>query len=229
MSLYAIGDLHLALGCPEKDMAVFGGRWVDYTEKIRRAFSALTEEDTCVLCGDSSWGMSLEQALPDFLFLNELPGRKVLVKGNHDYWWQTAAKFEAFCEKNGLHKLTLLHNNCVLWEDVALCGTRGWFYEEERHGEHDAKVMRREIGRLEASLRAAGEREKLVFLHYPPLFQSYECPGILELLQRWDVKECCYGHIHAKGCYAAFRGTRDSTHYRLVSADFLDFLPVKIR
>ena len=229
MALYAIGDLHLALGTPEKSMEVFGGRWLGYEEKISRTFSALTEEDSCVLCGDISWGMDLEQALPDFQFLQALPGRKILLKGNHDYWWGTARKMSEFFALHGLTKFSLLYNNAVLWEDLALCGTRGWFYEEESGSGHDGKIMRREIGRLEASLRAAGEREKLVFLHYPPLYQQYRCPGILELLKDYGVRECFYGHIHGKGSYAAFRGENDGTYYRLVSGDFLDFIPVKIR
>ena len=197
MSLFAIGDLHLSLGCPEKDMALFGGRWVGYTEKIRASFSQLREEDTVVLCGDSSWGMSLGEALSDLRFLQELPGQKVLLKGNHDYWWQTAAKMNAFLE-------------------------------EERGGEHDKKIMSREVGRLELSLKAAGDREKLVFLHYPPIYQSYRCEEILELLERYGVKRCFSGHIHGKGCYAAFRGTEGECHHALVSADFLDFVPCKI-
>ncbi len=229
MSLYAIGDLHLALGEPEKNMSVFGGRWTGYAEKLAASFSALSGDDLCVLCGDTSWGMSLDEALEDFRFLNELPGRKLLIKGNHDYWWETAAKMNAFFEKNALDRLSFLHNTCVLWEDIALCGTRGWFYEEESGTAHDGKIMRREIGRLETSLKAAGEREKLVFLHYPPLYQQYACPGILELLERYGVTECGYGHIHGRGCPAAFRGERNGTRFRLLSADYLDFVPAKIR
>lgn len=229
MSLYAIGDLHLALGNVEKDMAFFGGRWIGYTDKIRAAFAELSDEDTIVLCGDTSWGMSLEEALPDFQLLNALPGQKILVKGNHDYWWETASKMNAFFEKHALGKLRILHNNSIPYEDIALCGTRGWFFEEERGGAHDEKIMKREIGRLETSLQSAGEREKLVFLHYPPVFQNYRCEGILELLAGYGVSECCSGHIHGKGCYAAFRGTLEKTHHRLVSADYLDFIPAKIR
>lgn len=228
MSIYAIGDLHLALGCPEKDMGLFGGRWEGYTEKIRASFSQLHEEDSIVLCGDTSWGMNLEAALPDFQFLEALPGRKYLVKGNHDYWWETASKMNAFFEKHGLKKLSVLHNNSAVCEGVSLCGTRGWFYEEERHGEHDAKVMKREIGRLELSLQQASEETKLVFLHYPPLFQSYRCEGILELLEKYRVPECLYGHIHGKGGYAAFRGMEGCTHLTLVAGDYLNFTPRRV-
>jgi len=229
MSLFAIGDLHLALGAPEKNMEVFGGRWAGYMDKIRRGFDLVRAEDVCVICGDLCWAMDLSAALPDFQFLHSLPGKKILLKGNHDYWWTTAAKMNAFFAENGLDSLCLLHNNCVVWEDLALCGTRGWFYEEETGTEHDAKILRREVGRLETSLREAGEREKIVFLHYPPLYQHYTCPEIMDVLAREGVGECYYGHIHGRGAHAAFLGSRDGVRYRLVSADFLDFFPYKIR
>ncbi len=229
MSLFAIGDLHLAFGAPEKNMEVFSGRWLDYTEKIRRGFSLLRREDVCVICGDLCWAMDLESALPDFQFLHSLPGKKVILKGNHDYWWTTAAKMNAFFADNGLDSLFLLHNNCVIWEDLALCGTRGWFFEEETGTEHDEKILRREVGRLRTSLEAAGDREKMVFLHYPPLYQHYSCPEIMRTLTEFGVKECCYGHIHGKGAHAAFIGEADGVRYRLVSADFLDFFPYKLR
>ena len=138
-----------------------------------------------VLCGDISWGMSLEQAKDDFAWLDALPGRrKLLLKGNHDYWWTTAAKMKRFFAENGFQTLDILHNNCHFYGDTALCGTRGWFYEEDQHG-HNEKVFNRELIRLEASLKAAGERRKLCFLHYPPLYQGYTCPEILALLERY--------------------------------------------
>ena len=229
MSLFAMGDLHLSLGAPEKSMEIFAGRWIGYTDKIRRGFSLLKDEDVCVICGDFCWAMDLDCALPDFQFLHELPGKKILVKGNHDYWWTTAAKMNAFFSDHGLDSLSLLHNNCVYWEDLALCGTRGWFYEEETGTEHDAKILRREVGRLETSLAAAGDREKIVFLHYPPLYQHYTCPEILETLSRYGVRECYYGHIHGKGAHAAFIGEADGVRFRLISGDFLDFFPWKVR
>ena len=229
MSLYVIGDLHLAIGAPEKNMEIFGGRWQGYMDKIRRGFDLLRDEDTCVICGDFCWAMDLPSALPDFQFLNSLPGKKVLLKGNHDYWWTTAAKMTKFFRENGLETLSLLHNNCVIWEDLALCGTRGWFYEEETGTDHDGKILRREAGRLITSLQAAGDREKLVFLHYPPLYQQYFCPEIMAPLTEYGVKECFYGHIHGKGSYAAFLGGYEGVNYRLISGDYLDFFPYKIR
>jgi predicted phosphohydrolase len=136
---------------------------------------------------------------------------------------------EAFFADHGLDKLAILHNNCVFYGNTAVCGTRGWFFEEETGGEHDRKIMLREVGRLETSLKAALDREKLCFLHYPPKYRNYECPAILALLREYGVKLCCYGHIHSKGCNSAFRGEWEGTQYKLISADYLDFIPLKIR
>ena len=226
MALYAIGDTHLSLGT-DKPMDVFGGGWLGYVEKLKEGFSQISPEDTVVLCGDLSWGMSLEEAREDFAFLNELPGRKVMLKGNHDYWWNTASKMNKFFQENGFDTLNILHNNCILYGDVALCGTRGWFYEEDR-GEHSAKVFNRELMRLEASLKAAGEREKLCFLHYPPLYQGYRCQEIIDLLHRYEVKRCYYGHLHGGSHRLAVCGMRDGVEYGLVAADYLRFKPEKI-
>ena len=227
MSLFAIGDLHLSFAAT-KPMDVFGDRWENHAEKLLQGFSCVGDEDLTVLCGDLSWGMNLEEAREDFLFIDRLPGRKLILKGNHDYWWSTAAKAKRFFAENGITTIDILHNNCYFFEDTALCGTRGWFYEEETGEAHDKKIMLREIGRLETSLNAAGDREKLVFLHYPPIYQKYECPEILALLKEHNVKLCCYGHIHGKGCRLAFNGWRDGTEYRLLSADHVNFTPVKI-
>ena len=173
MALYAIGDLHLCLGA-EKPMDIFGGNWVGYMDKLKEGLSVIGPEDTTVLLGDLSWALDLDHAQADFAWIHGIPGRKIILKGNHDYWWSTAAKFYKFCEANGFENQWILNNNCYEYGDYAICGTRGWFYEEERSGEHDEKVFRRELCRLEASLKAAGEREKLVFLHYPPKYKGYE-------------------------------------------------------
>ena len=227
MSLYAIGDTHLSLGA-DKPMDIFGGGWAGYVEKLREGFSQIGPEDTVVLCGDLSWGMSLEQAREDFAFLDALPGgRKILLKGNHDYWWTTAAKMERFFAENGFSTLEILHNNCRLYGEVALCGTRGWFYEEER-GEHSTKIFNRELLRLEASLKAAGEREKFCFLHYPPLYQGYRCQEILDLLEQYRVSRCYYGHLHGGSHRLAFSGRLGTVEYHLVAADYIGFQPKKI-
>jgi uncharacterized protein len=227
MALYAIGDFHLALG-GDKPMDVFGEKWAGHAEKLKQNFAALNDSDVSVICGDLSWAMSIEEAKEDFLFINALPGKKIILKGNHDYWWSTAAKAKRFFNENGIDTIDILNNNSFEYGEYSLCGTRGWFYEEEKGVEHDKKIMRREIMRLETSLESAGDRKKLVFLHYPPVYMNYECPEILELLKKHEVRLCCYGHIHGKACRYAFNGWKNGTEYKLVSADFVDFKPIKL-
>ena len=227
MALYAIGDLHLCLGAP-KPMDVFGGAWVGYMDKLRAGLSVIQPGDTTVLLGDLSWALDLEEARQDFAWINEIPGRKIILKGNHDYWWSTAAKFEKFCKANGFSDLYLLNNNCYEYADYAICGTRGWFFEEERSGQHDEKVFKRELLRLEASLKAAGDRPKLVFLHYPPRYKGYECAEILKLLAAYGVRRCFYGHLHGGSHKLAMEGQWDGVEFRLTSADYLDFQPYPV-
>ena len=227
MALYAIGDLHLSLTA-DKPMEVFGPAWENYTERIGDALSRLTAGDVLVLAGDTSWGIDLNEAEADFRFLDQFPCKKYLVKGNHDYWWSTAAKFRKFCEENGFENLNLLNNNCYEYEGVAICGTRGWFYEEERSGEHDEKVFKRELLRLEASLKAAGDMRKMVFLHYPPRYRGYECPEILRLLAQYGVSRCFYGHLHGGSHALAMEGLWDGVDFRLVAADYTGFRPYKV-
>ncbi len=227
MALYAMGDLHLCLGAP-KPMDIFGGAWVGYMEKLKEGLSCLTPEDTMVIMGDLSWAMSLPEAKADFDYISAFPGRKIILKGNHDYWWATAAKFDKFCLENGYEDLYLLNNNCYFYGDTAICGTRGWFFEEERSGAQDEKVFKRELCRLEASLKAAGDREKLVFLHYPPKYKGYECTPILDLLKKYGVRRCFYGHLHGYSHSLALEGLWDGIDFRLLSADFVDFKPVNV-
>ena len=227
MALYAIGDLHLCLGAP-KPMDVFGSRWENYVERLREGFSEVGSDDTTVICGDITWGMNLEEAREDFLFIHNLPGKKIILKGNHDYWWSTAAKFNKFCSENGFENMHLLNNNCYEYEDIAICGTRGWFFEEERSGEHDEKVFKRELLRLEASLKAAGEKRKIVFLHYPPRYKGYTCQEILDLLERYEVRQCYYGHLHGPSHKLAMEGLWDGIDYKLVAADKLNFCPMRV-
>jgi predicted phosphohydrolase len=226
VALYAIGDPHLSLGT-SKPMDVFGGAWVGYVEKLRKGFSEISSEDTVVLCGDISWGMSLAESEEDFAFLEALPGKKLIVKGNHDYWWATASKMERFFAEHGFESLHILHNNCHLYGELALCGTRGWFFEEDMK-KNDQKVFNRELVRLETSLKAAGNQEKICFLHYPPCYQGYRCEPIIDLLERYDVKCCYYGHLHGASHRLAVQGKQDGVEYRLVSADYLHFRPEKI-
>ena len=203
-------------------MDVFGGGWTGYVDKLKEGFSQIRPEDTVVLCGDLSWAMGLEEAREDFAFLNALPGKKLLMKGNHDYWWNTAAKMERFFQENGFTTFHLLHNNCHFYGDIALCGTRGWFYEEDREG-HGTKIFNRELIRLEASLKAGGEKEKFCFLHYPPLYQGYRCQEIIDLMERYGVTRCYYGHLHGGSHRLAASGKHGGIEYHLVSADYLGF------
>ena len=243
MALYALGDTHLSFSA-DKPMDVFGGAWDNYVEKLKKGLSVLTGEDTLILCGDTSWALTFAQAEADFAFLNAFPGRKLLVKGNHDYWWATAAKMRRFFAEQGFHTLDILHNNAWLYDGAyALCGTRGWFYEEDSHqGTHDEKVFLRECGRLEMSLKAGlkllgapdgqpspelGEK-LLVFLHYPPLYEGYRCDEIVALLTRYGIKQCYYGHLHGPAHRRAIEGEYHGIHYTLLSADYIRFQPVRI-
>ena len=227
MALYAIGDLHLCLGA-DKPMDIFGGAWIGYLDKLREGLSVIRPEDTTVLLGDISWALSLEDAKPDFAWIHEIPGRKIILKGNHDYWWNTAAKFYAFCKENGFDDQFILHNNHYEYDGYAICGTRGWFFEEERSGAHDEKVFKRELIRLEASLKAAGERNKMVFLHYPPRYKGYLCQEILDLLAKYEVRRCFYGHLHSGSHKLAVEGQWDGVDFKLVSSDYLGFKPYPV-
>jgi len=226
MALYAIGDLHLSLSV-NKSMEVFGSAWKNYVSRIEDALGVLTDDDVLVLAGDTSWGMNLEEAEADFRFLDQFPGKKYLIKGNHDYWWVTAAKFHRFCEEKEIRSLEILHNNCIFYGDYAVCGTRGWFFEEEQKP-HNAKVLNRELMRLETSLSAAGDQPILCFLHYPPMYQGYECPEILAMLEKYQVKQCCYGHLHGPTIRRRLEGIWNGTEFSLISADHLGFIPKKI-
>ena len=226
--LYVIGDLHLSIR-GGKEMDCFGGAWAGYVDKIRDGFSALTDDDTVVLCGDTSWGMNLPSALPDFLFLETLPGHKILLKGNHDYFWDTAAKQTRFFRENGLRKLSLLHNNAYAFGNAALCGTRGWFLDQDAGA--DGKIFKRELIRLRASLekgRRLTDGELIVFLHYPPVYETFRCEEVLAILREFGVRRCYYGHLHGPGRAKAVEGTAGGILFRLISADHLGFRPVPV-
>ena len=223
MALYTMADLHLSFST-EKPMDVFGDRWKDHPQKIKDRWP-LTEEDTIVLPGDFSWAMDLKQLIPDLAFLQSLPGTKLLSKGNHDYWWDTIAKMNR-CLGKDFPSVHFLHNNSYEICNVSLCGTRGWTLE---NAEEDEKVLAREVGRLKMSLEKA-TREPLVFLHYPPVFGTLRCEPILDVMKQFRVKECYYGHLHGAGAAAlATEGEVDGIRFRLISADALDFHPLRIR
>jgi len=228
VALYTIADLHLSLGT-DKPMDVFGGAWHGYMDKLRESLAVLQDGDTLVIPGDLSWGINLQEALPDFRFLDALPGRKLLVKGNHDLWWDTASKMRRFFAENNIKTLEILHNNCYFYGDTALCGTRGWFFEEETGDAHDEKIMHREVGRLKTSLdaaKAAGAARIYCFMHYPPIFGKYECPEIVRMLAEYGVERCFYGHLHGYSHKKAWEGLYGGVDYVLAAADYLNFAPI---
>lgn len=228
MALFVMGDLHLSLSS-DKSMDIFGG-WENYVERIKDNWNReVSPEDTVVVPGDISWAMSLKEAEADFRFIHELPGRKIILKGNHDYWWTTAAKMNNFLAENGFDSIFILHNNHYAYENYGICGTRGWINDDTEPA--DAKVLAREANRLEASISSAESAglEPLVFLHYPPLYGNEYNPDLLEVMYRHNIKRCWYGHIHGrKGHQNAVNGERDGIVFQLVSADYVQFCPVKI-
>ena len=221
MSLYAIGDLHLCLGAP-KPMDIFGGAWIGYMDKLKEGLSVIGPEDTTVLLGDLSWALDLQQAENDFSWIDQIPGKKIILKGNHDYWWSTATKFYQFCQSKGFTNQLILNNNHFEYNGWAICGTRGWFFEEDKSGQHDEKVFKRELIRLETSLQSAGELPKICFLHYPPKYKGYQCDEILALFDKYEVRRCFYGHLHGHSHGLALGD------YRIVAADYLNFVPYKV-
>jgi len=222
MALYAIGDLHLSTGA-DKPMDIFSG-WQDYVRRICDSWRAcVAPEDTVVLAGDTSWGMSLEEALPDFRLIDSLPGKKILLKGNHDYWWTSRRKMEDCFMQNRLETLRILHNNSYEEEGVAICGTRGWMLEEAT--QHDRKIGAREEGRLRASLESARKSglEPVAFLHYPPVYQGLVSGSMIALMKEYGVRRCFYGHLHGAACRQAVEGAYLGIDFALISADHLQF------
>lgn len=238
-----MADTHLSLSS-EKPMDIFGSRWTDHAEKIRKNWTeTVGEDDTVVIPGDLSWGLDLAGAEPDFRFIDSLPGKKILLKGNHDYWWNTVSKMNAFYAEHGIGSFRFLHNNAVRAEDFILCGSRGWYTEDKKvassYDIDTAKIVAREVGRLNTSL-AEGKRlhdeimasegrdlEMLVFLHFPPYFRGYICDEIILALYRYGIRRCYFGHIHGVYDFPATLEYMD-IEFSLISADFLNFRPCLI-
>ena len=233
MSLFVLADTHLSI-TTNKPMDIFGARWSDHDKRIKREWEAVvTSADTVVIPGDISWGMNFEETREDFLFLDSLPGRKLISKGNHDYWWATKSKQDAFFAANSITTISQLYNNAYKVDGYMVCGSRGW-YNDDHNAPKDSdysKIVAREVGRMELSIKAADDidpaLEKLMFLHFPPVFGDYVCEEIVDCLVRHDIHRCYYGHIHGKyDCESVIR-YRDVDFY-LVSADYLDFKPMII-
>lgn len=223
MSIFVIGDLHLSFGV-EKPMDIFAG-WRDHWQRIEKNWRKLVKDtDTVVIPGDVSWGLTLDEAKPDFRFINSLPGTKIISKGNHDYWWQTSKKLQEFLDKNDFATIRFLHNNAYEVENYIICGTRGWIFENGQ--QQDEKVILREAGRLKTSLEyLKSDKEKIVFLHYPTIYQEQRANHIINTLKQYNVSRCFYGHLHGKTINYAFNGVSDGIKYKLISADAIDFCP----
>lgn len=224
-----MADLHLCKGNPEKTMSIFNG-WQNYQELIEKNWKELiSDSDTIVLPGDISWGMSLKEAAPDFKFIEQLPGQKIVIKGNHDYWWTTKKKMEDFFAAEGCTSIKIQHNNHYRYGEYGICGTRGWV---NMPGEtQDEKVLRREVQRLETSIRSALDEglKPIVFLHYPPIFATNFNYDILDVLYRYKIEECYYGHIHGKSAHdLCVKNTYDGINFHLIAGDYLQFIPEKI-
>lgn len=227
MKLYAIADLHLSFDV-DKPMNIFGG-WDDHVRRIEENWQKkIAPEDTVVLPGDLSWGINLSEAEKDFEFLNRLNGRKIISKGNHDYWWNTATKMQKFFDEKGFDSLHILHNNHYAFGDVGICGTRGWVNDNTEPA--DAKVIAREAIRLELSVQSALKEglKPVVFLHYPPVYGENRNYDILDVLYKYKINRVFYGHLHGKAHGYAINGFYEGINYRLVSSDFLHFDPMDI-
>lgn len=224
MSLYVLSDLHLSFGV-DKPMDVFRG-WENHTDKIKANWNRLiNDDDTVVLAGDTSWALKLEEAKKDFEFLESLNGKKLILKGNHDFWWTTSKKIKEFFTENNFSSIELLFNNSYTVGNITVCGSRGWLYDGT--GELDEKIIKRECGRLELSLKSVEDetKEKVVFLHYPPVYRDFVCEPIMEVLKAHNIKQIYYGHIHGSGKNHTVN-EYDGVKMRLVSCDCVDFTPI---
>lgn len=229
MSLFAIGDTHLSFGT-DKPMNVFRG-WDNYVERLETNWNNLiSDDDTVVIMGDISWAMNFKEMLEDFRFINSLNGQKIILKGNHDYWWNTMTKMNAFLEENSFDSIKFLFNNAYLCDGISVCGTRGWFYDAE-NDENTEKIILREAARLRTSIKAGRELggEPVVFLHYPPVSKTQICQPIVDVLKEENIKHCYYAHLHSASAYNSFNGEMDGIKYELLSADYLKFCPKPIQ
>ncbi len=228
MSVFAIGDLHLSLGC-DKPMDIFRG-WDNYTDRLTENWNrVVSDSDTVIIPGDISWAMTLDGTKQDFEYINNtLKGDKIILKGNHDYWWNTASKMNAFLSENGFDRIRILNNNAYLVEGISVVGTRGWINDDG--SECDAKVLNREAGRFRMSV-AEGIKlggELVAFIHYPPVYNGEKNEYILSVIREYGIKKCYYGHIHGPGHRYAFQGELEGTQYKMISADYLGFMPIMI-
>lgn len=227
--IYTIADLHLSFGT-DKPMDIFSG-WTNYTERIRNNWQRLVEpDDTVVIAGDISWAMKLNEINKDFEYIQSLNGKKIILKGNHDYWWTTKSKMDKYISESGFDSISILHNNYYVVEDTAICGTRGWFYDAEK--DEDMLILKREVGRLKMSIEPALKAgyQPIVFLHYPPIYNGMECTEIMNVLREYEIKKCFYGHVHGgNASKKAFIGEKYGIKFQLIACDYINFTPMSIK
>lgn len=231
MSIFAISDLHLSFGT-DKPMDVFGEKWDNYTYRIKENWTKkVNMDDVVIIPGDISWAMYIDEAVEDFKFINSLPGTKLILKGNHDYWWTTHAKMEKFLRENGFDTIKILGNEAYLYEGVAICGTRGWSLINENSSEEDKKIFSREKIRMVLSLEDARKKlDKILFaMHYPPVEKENPNREFLEILKEYGVKDCIYGHLHAHSQANAVTGEVNGINLKLISCDYINFDPVSLQ
>ena len=230
MSLYAIGDLHLSFGT-NKPMNIFGENWDNYEEVLKKNWQEnVKEEDTVILLGDFSWATYLEETEKDFYYLNSLPGTKIMLKGNHDYWWATVNKMKKFLQEKQIGNIEFLYNNSYLYKDYIIAGTRGWSNQD---GEEDRKVKKREKIRLELSIqdgikKYGKDKKIIVCTHYPPFGEKIEETDLLGTMKNYSVEKCLYGHLHGIAHNDAIQGKIDGIEFLLLSSDFTNFKLTKI-
>lgn len=230
MAIYVIADLHLSFS-QDKPMSIFGENWEGHSEKIKNNWiSKVKPEDTVVLPGDFSWAMYLQDTYKDFEYLNSLPGKKLLLKGNHDYWWTTVTNMRNFLEENKFKNIDFIYNNSYLVENKILTGTRGWNLLDT---ENSSKMIKRESVRLQLAIedgikKYGDDKEIIVFMHYPPISNTNKKSEFLKILKQYDIKRCYYGHLHGKSHQDAVEGIVDGIEFKLISADYLNFDVIKV-
>ena len=231
MAIYAIGDLHLSLN-NEKPMNIFGENWEKHEEKIRESWlETVNDEDLVLIPGDFSWKMHLKDMYEDFNYLNSMPGKKLLLKGNHDYWWETLAKMRKFINDNNFKNIDFVYNNSYEYENKIIAGTRGWALNDTENSE---KMNHREEERLKLSiqdgLKYGDSKEIICMMHYPPIkkAETLISSEYIEIMKMYNVKTCIYGHLHGKSHEEAFEGIYEGINFKLVSADYLGFKLYKV-
>lgn len=244
MSVWALADLHLAFGVPEKKMDVFGPEWINYSEKIKENWLAsIVPEDLVLIPGDISWAKTLEEARVDLEWIDSLPGTKILIKGNHDYWWGSLSKVQQALPKS----IQVIQNNAIRFGSFSVGGARLWDTDEyafnpyiemrtspvlSRQDEKpdQEKIFKRELERLELSLKALDQKAdaRIVMTHYPPISADLQPSKASALLEKYRVNICVFGHLHSVKKNMELFGVKNGVRYALTSCDWLDFKPLKI-